>query len=501
MSRTSWSVVVPSLGRPSLHELLVSLADQQHQPDDVVVVDDRPGDPRHRPTPLDVSAHPLARVLPGGGRGPAHARNVGWQDTTSPWVVFVDDDVLLPAGWSAQLRADLDGVPEQVGGVQAVVEVPLPTDRRPTDWERGTAGLQDAAWVTAEMAYRRMVLEQVDGFDERFPRAFREDSDLALRVRRAGHELQRGHRRVVHPVRPAGPWASLRQQRGNADDALMRRLHGPRWHEAARSPGGRLPWHVATVAAGVLAGIAFTAGRRRTAGVLGGTWLGLTADFARRRIVPGPRTVAEVRAMSATSVAIPFTAVAHRVSGAVRHRGAEPWTAAQPVRAVLFDRDGTLVQDVPYNGDPTRVRPVPGAAEALDRLRSRGIAVGVVTNQSAVGRGLLTRAQVDAVNARVEQLLGPFDTWQVCPHAPATGCACRKPRPGMVQAAARQLGLDPREVVVIGDIGADVEAAAAAGSAGILVPTPQTLPAEVAAAPRRAGSLAAAVDAVLRERS
>ncbi|MHA6625088.1 D-glycero-alpha-D-manno-heptose-1,7-bisphosphate 7-phosphatase [Pseudonocardia sichuanensis] len=151
--------------------------------------------------------------------------------------------------------------------------------------------------------------------------------------------------------------------------------------------------------------------------------------------------------------------------------------------AVLFDRDGTLVVDVPYNGDPDRVRPVPGAAAALHLLRAAGIPVGVVSNQSGIARGILTTAQVDAVNRRVDELLGPFAVWQVCPHGPDDGCPCRKPRPGMVLAAAHALGVDPGATAVIGDIGADVRAAAAAGAAAVLVPTPVTRPEEVAAAP------------------
>jgi HAD superfamily hydrolase (TIGR01662 family) len=166
--------------------------------------------------------------------------------------------------------------------------------------------------------------------------------------------------------------------------------------------------------------------------------------------------------------------------------------------AVLFDRDGTLVHDVPYNGDPARVEPVPGARSALDRLRAAGLRLGVVTNQSGIARGLITRAAADAVNARVEELLGPFDTWQVCPHDDADGCRCRKPAPGMVVAAARALGTVPQRCVVVGDIGRDMTAAAAAGAAGILVPTPVTLPAEVAAAPAVAAGLPAAVGEILR---
>src|SRR5919112_2908618 len=153
---SSWGVVVPTLGRPSLRVLLESLAVQQHQPSAVVVVDDRPD----AATPLDVSAYPSARVLRGGGRGPAHARNLGWQALDAEWAVLVDDDVVLPPDWSAGLVADLAAVGADVGGSQARLRVPLPSDRRPTDWERGTAGLADAAWATAEMAYRRAALAQ-----------------------------------------------------------------------------------------------------------------------------------------------------------------------------------------------------------------------------------------------------------------------------------------------------------------------------------------------------
>ncbi|MGN6331894.1 MAG: D-glycero-alpha-D-manno-heptose-1,7-bisphosphate 7-phosphatase [Motilibacteraceae bacterium] len=172
---------------------------------------------------------------------------------------------------------------------------------------------------------------------------------------------------------------------------------------------------------------------------------------------------------------------------------------AHRVAAVLFDRDGTLVHDVPYNGDPELVRPVDGAAEAVAALREKGIRVGVVTNQSGIARGLLHRSQVDAVNARVDARLGPFDTWQVCPHGDSDGCSCRKPAPGMVLAAARALGVEPAEVVVIGDIRADVQAAAAAGARGILVPTAATRADEVEAAEVRAGSLPDAVRLVLEE--
>jgi D-glycero-D-manno-heptose 1,7-bisphosphate phosphatase len=167
------------------------------------------------------------------------------------------------------------------------------------------------------------------------------------------------------------------------------------------------------------------------------------------------------------------------------------------VDVVLCDRDGTLVADVPYNRDPARVRPLPGVRRGLGRLRSAGFATGIVSNQSGVARGLMTAADVERVNRRVGELLGPFDVVLWCPHGPGDGCRCRKPAPGMVRDAAAHLGTDPSRCVVVGDIGADVDAARAAGAWEILVPTPQTRPEEVAGARVVAGDFGSAVDLIL----
>ena len=165
--------------------------------------------------------------------------------------------------------------------------------------------------------------------------------------------------------------------------------------------------------------------------------------------------------------------------------------------AVLFDRDGTLIKDVPYNGDPALVEPMPGAVEALCRLRRADVPVAVVTNQSGVAKGLLSPDDMDQVNARVEELLGPFDAWAICVHDDADGCTCRKPAPGLIIRAAAVLDVSPRDCVVVGDIGRDMEAARAAGARGILVPTAQTRQEEIDQAPEIAGDLADVVERVL----
>ncbi|MGV9241931.1 glycosyltransferase family 2 protein, partial [Streptomyces nigra] len=218
----AYSVVIPTIGRPCLADCLRALAAADgHPPEEIVVVDDRPE--ADGPLPL-AAAGPLGgrlRTLRTGGRGPAAARNAGWRTVLAPWTVFLDDDVQVLPDWSRRLADDLAAAGSSTGGVQGRLRVPLPEDRRPTDWERGTAGLEQAAWATADMAYRTAALMDVQGFDERFGRAFREDADLALRVEEAGWSLRRGQRTTRHPVRPADRWVSVRAQRGNADDALM----------------------------------------------------------------------------------------------------------------------------------------------------------------------------------------------------------------------------------------------------------------------------------------
>jgi HAD superfamily hydrolase (TIGR01662 family) len=489
------TVVVPTVGRPSLRVLLEALAAGSRPLDcPVVVVDDRPDGPALEEELRDV-ALPGLRVVRAGGGGPARARNIGWRHAATRWVSFLDDDVVTDPDWYERLLEDLSDAGPGVAGSQGRVRVPLPHDRRPTDWERMTAGLADALWITADLTYRRSALSAVGGFDERFPRAFREDADLGLRITESQGDIVRGRRWITHPVRPVDDLVSVRVQAGNADDFLMRAVHGADWRERAHAPRGRRRRHAAVTALAVTSVLALLGGWRRTAAGAAAGWLAGTTELARARIAPGPRDRAEVRRMLVTSAAIPPVATWHSLGGAWQHRDAPAWRGVPDL--VLLDRDGTIVVDVPYNGDPARVVPVDGAREALDRLRALGVRLGVVSNQSGIGSGRITVDQVEAVNARVGELLGPFDVWRYCPHARDEGCDCRKPAPGMVKDACAELGVPPERCVLVGDIGSDVEAAEAAGARGILVPTAATRPEEVHAASHVAATLVAAVDDVI----
>lgn len=488
----SFSIVIPTVGRASLATLVAAL-DAGPAPDAVVIVDDRA-----TPQPLPPLHLPVT-VLRSGGRGPAAARNLGWRHTSSRWVCFLDDDVVPQPGWLAAVTVDLRAA-DQAGAAasQALIEVPVQPDRGATDDERRTQRLADARWITADMAYLRTALVQAGGFDERFPRAYREDSDLALRVVQAGGRIVRGTRRSVHPVAAATPLSSVRAQRGNRDNALMRRKHGRRWRAAIGEGPGRMPAHVATVGAAGAAVMAAALRRPRWAAVFGAAWWALTTEFAVRRILPGPRTPADIAALALSSVLIPPAAVGYRLAGEWRFRRAH----ADPPLAVLFDRDDTLIEDGPYLRDPGGVQPKPGASEGLSELRRRGLLLGVVTNQSGVAKGLITDEELGAVNARVESVLGPFGAWQVCVHDAGDGCRCRKPEPGMVLDAAAALGVAPSRCVMIGDTGGDVDAALAAQAGAVLVPTARTLPHEVDDARRRAKvapDLETAIAMVLKE--
>lgn len=148
-----------------------------------------------------------------------------------------------------------------------------------------------------------------------------------------------------------------------------------------------------------------------------------------------------------------------------------------PRPAVFFDKDGTLVHDVPHNVDPTLLRLTPGACEAIHCLRDAGFALVVVTNQSGVARGLFPAAALNPIRSELERLLKiSFDGFKICPHHPrgtvapyAVACTCRKPRPGLLLAAARDLGLDLARSWMIGDILDDIEAGSRAGCRTVLV--------------------------------
>jgi D-glycero-D-manno-heptose 1,7-bisphosphate phosphatase len=144
-------------------------------------------------------------------------------------------------------------------------------------------------------------------------------------------------------------------------------------------------------------------------------------------------------------------------------------------RFVMLDRDGTINEEIGYVLAPEELRLIPGAAEAIRRLRDLGLGIVVLTNQSPVGRGWIGEDELEAVHDRLRELLraegADLDAIEHCPHVPDIGCRCRKPATGMVERTAAAFGFDPAEAFVVGDHAGDMAMGRAVGARTVFVLT------------------------------
>jgi GT2 family glycosyltransferase len=253
-------------------------------------------------------------LRPDGTRGPAGARNKGWRCATSPLIAFTDDDTEPAPDWLEQGRRVMTPDIAAVGGR---LVVPLPD--QPTDHEKNTRGLEDAEFATANAFVWRSALEAVGGFDERFQRAWREDSDLHFTLMRyCGPVLSAPSAVVVHPVRKE-PWGiSLRQQANVFFDALLFKKH-PKLYRLRVRPSP--PWrYYLIVACTMLAVLSAAAGWDQAALTLSCVALLGVAGFCLKRLKGTSRTPTHVAEMALTSLLIPFLSVYWRLRGALHFK-------------------------------------------------------------------------------------------------------------------------------------------------------------------------------------
>jgi len=289
---------------------------------EVMVVDDGPS------ADTEAVVAELAARAPGhvrlrylraqGTRGPAGARNTGWRAARAPVIAFTDDDTVPDPHW---LDEGLRALTGDLMAASGRVVVPAPA--RPTDHARNTQGLERAEFVTANAFVRRDALLATGGFDERFTRAWREDSDLHFSLIERYGRVGRAERAVVvHPVREA-PWGvSLSQQANVYFDALLYAKHRRLYREKVRR---HPPWnYLLIVSAAVAALVAALCGLAAVALGLAAASLAGCAAFARRRLRGASLAPAHVAEMLVTSVAIPFLAVFWRLRGAWRFRTLYP---------------------------------------------------------------------------------------------------------------------------------------------------------------------------------
>lgn len=322
MTASTLSVVIPTFRRPDLlRRCLDALEAQAIDPADfeILVVDDARCEDTRRFVEAYARERPGGPALaylrpPEGARGPAAARNAGWRAASGEIIAFTDDDTVPAADWLAEGRKALRSGTAAVWGK---VTVPLPA--LPTDWERNTAGLQNAGFVTANCFVRRAALEWVRGFDERFRRPWREDSDLYFNLLEAGCKVVNAPRaEVLHPARAARPGICLAQHRNLFFDALLYKKHRVLYRQKIAA-GPPLAYYaiVTALAVALAAGLA---GAAVPALAALGVWLLLTTALARRRLKGTSRAWPHMADVVLTSLAIPPLAVYWRLAGALHFR-------------------------------------------------------------------------------------------------------------------------------------------------------------------------------------
>lgn len=326
------SVVIPTRARHALlRRCLDAVLAQQlgGVPFEVIVVDDEhDSETLHMirglqriPGEIDGSVKPdLVYLRPVAGQGPAVARNRGWRAARAELIAFTDDDTVPQPGWLEHgLRAMAEAPHWSALCGRVVVPLAPQPRHRPTDHELMTLGLQEAEFVTANAFVRRGALEQVNGFDERFTRPWREDSDLQFRlVQQAGPIGRCADAVVFHPVRPEQWGVCLRQQRNAYFDALLYKKHRRLYRERIRRVP---PWRYYAIVGLTAAALASAAlGRFGVASGCGAVAAAFMLELAWQRLRETSLAPRHVTEMIVTSALIPFLSVYWRLRGALRFR-------------------------------------------------------------------------------------------------------------------------------------------------------------------------------------
>jgi GT2 family glycosyltransferase len=313
--RPAISVVIPTHGRPELlRRCLDALAVQEYPPErtEIVVVEDGGPGAAEGVMREQQARHPERRLryLAVAQGGPGAARNAGLGLATGDLVAFTDDDTIPDPCWLLEGARAIERGADAVSGRTVV-----PLADRPTDAEANVRGLERASFATCNVFVRREWLARVGGFDPRFRRAYREDSDLEFRLLDAGARIARADGAiVVHPPRPEVPFVSLRQQRNQFFDALLYRKHPERFRTTIRRYP---PFPYYAVALGQIGGlVALITGRPRLGLAATGLWAVLVGRFFARRARGRSRQPGHLAELALTSALIPPLAVYWRLRGA-----------------------------------------------------------------------------------------------------------------------------------------------------------------------------------------
>jgi glycosyltransferase involved in cell wall biosynthesis len=312
------SVVVPTFKRAGLlrrciDALLVQTLDRSDY--EIIIVDDAASeDTKRLVESYAVRTHlPLIRYLRTYGKhGPAAARNCGWKSARGTIISFTDDDCIPEPDWLARGTAAFR---DSIAGVSGRVIVPC--GNNPTDHERNTSLLENSEFVTANSFYRKKVLAEVGGFDERFTTAWREDADLFFTLLKRDYRLVRAPDAIViHPVRRVHWGISIREQSKSRFNALLYKKHPDLYKLKIQNPV--LSRYYGIVASSALFFLSIAAGIRFLGIITFLIWITLTFSLCMKRLQGTSHSIRHIFEMMVTSLVIPFLSVYWRLAGAVK---------------------------------------------------------------------------------------------------------------------------------------------------------------------------------------
>jgi GT2 family glycosyltransferase len=312
------SVVIPTYQRPDLlNRCLLALKDQSFPEENfqVIIVSDGPDELTINNLAQCFTSRQFIFLPMSEKKGPASARNFGWEHADGILVAFTDDDTIPDKDWLMNIWKAYRGEKE----IAYTGRIKVPLSDLPTDYEKNTSGLETAEFVTANCCCTRAALEKTGGFDERFFMAWREDSDLEFQLML--HQVPIIHlpdALVVHPVRKA-PWGiSIREQKKGMFNALLYKKYPDLYRKKIQpSPLWR---YYAIVLSALLYVVLFFSPYQYIAFACFLLWFVLTVSFISKRLKHTSKKPKHVAEMIVTSVCIPFISVYWQLYGAWRYR-------------------------------------------------------------------------------------------------------------------------------------------------------------------------------------
>jgi glycosyltransferase involved in cell wall biosynthesis len=316
------SVVVPTYRRPDLLlrciEALVKQTFPKHEFEIIVVTDGPDSATSEATVTATQSIQPLVKILSLTKKGgPAAARNLGWQNAKCELIAFTDDDCIPDVNWLSNFWTHYQSIGRSEAAFTGRTIVPISTP--PTDYEKNIAHLEEAEFITANCAVTKQALIKVNGLDERFTMAWREDSDLQFKFIEKGIAIYKVENAVVtHPVRKAKWGVSLKEEKKGIYNALLFKKYPRLYKEKIQQ---NPPWHYYLILISIIITIVGVV-KENDSMILGGIlgWLIITTWFTMKRLASTSKSIRHITEMIFTSMLIPILSIYYRLFGAVKYK-------------------------------------------------------------------------------------------------------------------------------------------------------------------------------------